>query len=310
MMKIIGKLKSNDFLVLFEDGFRIVSKEFISSKLSDDYSVPVWSYSKKTCVESKVETLLTREGNISKRIGKVFNNIVSVRDISKCPFEGRINSISLGFIYTCKFVDETIDKEFVFYYIPKIDELFYSTDKYESCKICILFDNPFVFYACFDGNSNGLVPIPFVKRRGILVPLLSTQGYDFLNKILNKIDAKEHYIPFINLITSSFDYSGAWKKRNVKRGMLLKTSGHSTLYNCLVKAQRVGQGVFQEGNVFVKKKENSISLKVVYSHNTSDSSGMGKIIEGDYDAVNIAWIPTTLSIKSKFVRLGKTVRLH
>lgn len=309
-MRIIGRLKNGNFLTLFAEGFKVLSKEVVMARLSGKYSVPVYIYGRNDFLNSNVKSFITKEGRLSRRQGSVLNEISTIENISVCPYEGKISGISLGYIHSCRFKEGETNKEYTLYYLQGINEILCFDDKNSSLRISVLFDNPFVFYAGFDGYNKGLVPVAFMKYRGMLVPLLSSQEYDFLNKILNKIDVKEHYIPFINLITSSLDYSGAWKKRNVKRGMLLKTSGHSTLCNCLVKAQRVGQGVFKEGNVLVNKKENSISLKVIYTYKSLDSESRGKIAEGDYDAVNIAWTPTTLNIKSKFVRLGKTVRLH
>ena len=304
-MKIVGRLRSGDFLILFADGFRVVSKETVLARVSGKYSVPVYNYDKNEFLESNVKSFLTQEGRLSRRQGSVFNEISVVEDISVCPYEGKITGISLGYIHTCKFKEAETNKEYTLYYMLSIDEMLCFNDNYNSYSVNILFDNPFVFYVGFDGYNRGLVPVAFIKYRGRLSPIVYTQGFEFLYKIIQKVDTKEHPIPFINLITSEFDYSGSWKKGNLKPGMVLKTSGYYTLYNCLVKSLRVGQGICQEGNVFVNRDGNNIFLKVSYTYDSK--RGSVKIAEGDYDSVSISWTPTALAVTSKVVRLGRSL---
>lgn len=304
-MRIIGRLKNGDFLVLFAEGFKVLSKKVVMAKLSGKYSVPVYIYDRNDFFNSNVKSFITKEGRLSRRQGSVFNEISDIEAISVCPYEGKISGISLGYIHSCRFKENETNKEYTLYYLLGINEVLCFDDRNSSLGISVLFDNPFVFYAGFDGYNKGLVPVAFMKYRGRLEPIVYTQGLDFLYKLIQKVDTKEHPIPFVNLITSELDYSGSWKKGNLKPGLILKSNGYYTLYNCLIKSLQIGQGICQEGNVFVKRTGNSVFLKIFYT-NDSKASPI-RIIEGDYDAVSIFWTPTSLAVTSNVVRLGKSL---
>ena len=68
-MRIIGRLKNGDFLVLFAEGFKVLSKKVVMAKLSGKYSVPVYIYDRNDFFNSNVKSFITKKEDCQE--GKV-----------------------------------------------------------------------------------------------------------------------------------------------------------------------------------------------------------------------------------------------